>query len=420
MTFDEALRAIADLAPRGWRLGLDRMEAFVRVADLTDAVGPPRRFYHIAGTNGKGTTTAYVQALLNAHGIPAGAFFSPYVYNPRERVQGPNGLIPEQDFVTLTEVLLTAEKKLAGTEWEGVTEFEFKTALGFAYWKQLQLPAVALEVGLGGRLDATNVVHPAATAIVSIGLDHVAILGNTVAEIAAEKAGIVKPGVPLILGEVPDEAEGVISGVAQELGAPIWRVGQEIQYDESSIRVQGQLLGDLEHRMRGAAMPHNFAVAAGMLAASGIELDPEAVRVAASTAACPGRYEVLPAPWGTIILDGAHNEDSARVLAEALRRDGHENLVWVTNMLHGHDPAPFARHLLPHVKEVRVVPLSFHRARTVEECATELSGQFENVVQFDRREDAFANLPPGTTALVTGSFYLLGELYPFLVANRIK
>src|SRR6185436_18334668 len=232
MTYDEALAYIASLAPRGWRLGLDRMQAFVDKIGMQDALGAEGgpQFIHVAGTNGKGSVTAYLQSILVEAGYKTGAFFSPFVYDPRERVQFGRELISKEDLAKLTEELIPIAESFSDTEFGGITEFEFKTALGFLYWKRKQCEWVALEVGLGGRLDATNVVTPKASIIVSIGLDHTNILGHTLAEIAYEKAGIIKPKVPVVVGQMPHEALEVIERAAAEREAPIWRYGKEIRY----------------------------------------------------------------------------------------------------------------------------------------------------------------------------------------------
>lgn len=222
MTYDESLAWIAGLQGRGWRLGLDRMRAFVRAAGLEDVLGGPEspiQYLHVAGTNGKGSVTAYLQSMLVAQGYKTGGYFSPYVVDPRERIQIGGELISRDEFASVATELREVAERFDQTEQGGITEFEFKTAMGFLAWKRAGVEVVALEVGLGGRLDATNVVTPKACAIVSISLDHTSILGNTEAEIAGEKAGILKPGVTGVLGTVNKEAEAAIKEVAKGAGA---------------------------------------------------------------------------------------------------------------------------------------------------------------------------------------------------------
>jgi dihydrofolate synthase/folylpolyglutamate synthase len=229
LTFDEALARIDALEPRGWRLGLDRMRAFCDHAALAHWIkGDAPQFIHVAGTNGKGSTTAFVERLLREAGFRTGAFFSPFVKEYRERIQVNGELITEADLTLFTGRLLQQADTFEDSEFGGITKFEFEAALGFLVWGEKRCDWVALEVGLGGRLDATNVFLPKCSIIVSIGLDHVAILGGSLPEIAREKAGIIKPLVPVIIGEMAEEASEVIEAKAAEMGAPVWRFGQEI------------------------------------------------------------------------------------------------------------------------------------------------------------------------------------------------
>ncbi|MBC8064854.1 MAG: bifunctional folylpolyglutamate synthase/dihydrofolate synthase, partial [Chlorobia bacterium] len=230
MTYEKALAYIASLETRGWRLGLDRMQEFANRLGLPGSlgeVGGPQ-FIHVAGTNGKGSVTAYLQSMLIESGYSTGSFFSPFVYDPRERVQIGRRLIPKSIFALLTEWIRPFGESLTETKFEGVTEFEFKTAMGFQFWKEMEAEWVALEVGLGGRLDSTNIVTPRCSVIVSIGKDHTHILGDTYHQIAEEKAGIIKPGVSVIVGEMPEEALLTILKIAQERGSEAWVFGREI------------------------------------------------------------------------------------------------------------------------------------------------------------------------------------------------
>ena len=238
MTYEQALAYIAALEPRGWRLGLDRMQEFVHRAGLDQSIGNPSgpQFIHVAGTNGKGSTTAFLQSILVESGYRTGSFFSPFVVDPRERVQFGRELIGKQELADLTEALIPVADSLTDSEFGGITEFEFKTAIGFQYWKQRHAEWVALEVGLGGRLDATSVVTPCASIIVSIGLDHMHILGDTRAKIAFEKAGVIKPGAPVIVGDLPPDALEVVTEVAQANTAPIWRWGHEVLWDKAPLK----------------------------------------------------------------------------------------------------------------------------------------------------------------------------------------
>ena len=179
----------------GWKLGNERMEA------LCTRLGNPQKRYrviHVAGTKGKGSTTALTAGILQDQGHRVGAYFSPYVYDGRERIQVDGEMIGREDFSQLVTLVRPHIEALAATDHGQTTEFELKTVLAFLYFAETNVDFACIEVGIGGRLDATNVVAPTVTVITNIGLDHTDLLGDTHAKIAVEKAGIIKPGVPCI------------------------------------------------------------------------------------------------------------------------------------------------------------------------------------------------------------------------------
>lgn len=419
MDFDAACQYLESLAPRGWRLGLDRMHELCRRAGLADALdgksGP--RYLHVAGTNGKGSVTALLQSVLGSAGYQAGAYFSPFVYDIRERVQVRGELISQEAFARHVEALRPHADSLSDTEFGGATEFEVKTAMGFRHWREAQCEWVALEVGLGGRLDATNVVTPAASSVVSIGMDHMHLLGDTHAKIAYEKAGVVKPGIPVVLGEMPAEALATIEAVALERNAPVWRVGREVVLeaqggDEWRVCTPAGTLDGLKPGLQGFMAPHNMAVALAMLQAASIGVPDDAARDGVARARLQGRFEEVCWNGRKVLLDGAHNADSGLVLARTLqlRRAGCR-VHLVLGMTKGHDPGEFFAPLKPFVDAVHVAPLAFHRAQGVEEIAAALPGvqtaTYATVLEALVAADLGA--PNDAVVLVTGSFYLVGE-----------
>jgi len=419
MTYEQAMESISALQGRGWRLGLDRMEEFARrigLADSLGGIGGPQ-YIHVAGTNGKGSTTAFLQSLMVETGTRTGAFFSPYVVDPRERVQLGRELISEADLADITTKLWPFAESLVDTPLGGITEFEFKTALGFQYWKEKQCDWVALEVGLGGRLDATNIVTPRASIIVSIGLDHVAILGDTEAQIAHEKAGIIKPGIPVIVGDLSPEAREVIEREASNLEAPIWRWGKEVIWRDSDCSVETPLSfhSGLQPSLIGKIQHHNLSLALAAMVAAGIEVSEEAARLGAKAASIPGRFQVVELQGKTVVLDGAHNIDSARVLRRALQaRYGDRKIQLVTHMLSGHEPGEFYREFSGLIRRTHIVPVDFFRATPVDELAHLIQPILGEVSLYESPRDGLEAALKGAEqddlVVVTGTFYLVGEL----------
>jgi dihydrofolate synthase / folylpolyglutamate synthase len=221
MTYEEAIAYIQSLTLYGWRLGNARMEA------LLERLGNPHRHLrvvHITGTNGKGSTTALVAAILQAAGSRVGAYFSPYVFDFRERILIDGAPISAEMLVAGVKRCLPLIEQLRDTEYGQVTEFELKTALAFWAYAEAKVDVAVMEVGLGGRLDATNVVVPAVSVLVSVGLDHTDRLGPTHRDIAYEKAGIIKPGCPVVSGVLHPEARRMVEAVAQRRAAPLLQV----------------------------------------------------------------------------------------------------------------------------------------------------------------------------------------------------
>ncbi len=421
MNYEESLAWIAHLQGRGWRLGLDRMQAFVRAARLEDVVGgsgSPIRYLHVAGTNGKGSVTAYLQSMLVAQGFCTGGYFSPYVVDPRERIQIGGELISKEEFAIVATELRAVAETFDGTEIGGITEFEFKTAMGFLAWKRAGVEVVALEVGLGGRLDATNIVTPAACAIVSISLDHTSILGHTETEIAREKAGILKRGISAVVGQVSEEALIAIETIASEVGAPLLRVGdldfgREVTFwahpheDSITVTTPGSMQ-TLTPGISGSPQMQNAAVAYATLEVGGYLRDPEAASRALANTRLVGRMQWIEVHGRKILVDGAHNEASAATVVSSLVRTGKYPWTAIVGMLDGHDPERFLGFLGSVVGRVLAVRIDNPRSLPPEKIAEAATAMGLETVACTSLEEAFTRAEDGAT-VVTGSFYLVGE-----------
>ncbi|MDX2064370.1 MAG: cyanophycin synthetase [Fimbriimonadaceae bacterium] len=416
MNYAEALAYVGGLESRGWKLGLERVRSFVQATGGGDRLEGPSAptYFHVAGTNGKGSTTAFLQSALVELGEVTGAFFSPYVVDPRERVQIGRALISEAEFAEVVTELAPIAEAMAGDELGPITEFEFKTAVGFATWARHRCTAVALEVGLGGNYDATNIIGTSYPIIVSIGLDHMHILGDTLGKIAFEKAGVIRSGRPVMIGEMPGEARDVIEAVARERGAEVVRYGREIVREGADVKTPFGTIRDLRPGLYGDRMEHNAALAASALLAAGYE-DHLAIRRGIAVTTIPGRFQVeqLAGSAGekTVVLDGGHNPDAARHFVRAFaERYPNRTAAVVTGMLQGHDPEAFFREVRPIAREFHLSPIDFFRARDPQTLAEYGAGIPTTV--HPSVESALSSALESSAELVVvhGSNYLVGEV----------
>jgi len=304
-----------------------------RMFELMAALGNPQDSYpiiHVAGTKGKGSVSAMVASALYAAGYRAGLYISPHLQDFCERIQVNGEPISHGDLAALVEEIKPAVARLPF-----ITTFELTTALGFLHFAQRGVDAAVVEVGLGGRLDATNIVTPLVSVITSLSYDHMAVLGNTLAQIAGEKAGIIKEGVPVVSSPQKDEALAVLEKVAAERNAPLTLVGRDVIFEASEHSLDGQSLAVspslvtrhsslvtpesviLRIPLLGAFQVVNAATAYAALKASGLRVPDAAIQKGFVEVKWPARFEVLRRE-PPVILDSAHNVDSAQKLRQAL------------------------------------------------------------------------------------------------------
>ncbi len=340
MTYEEALEKIHSFEVFGSKLGLERMQK------LLDLLGNPEKdlkIIHVAGTNGKGSVCRYVYSVLCEAGYRTGIYVSPYVERFTERIECDGREISQKELAANTEKVLGAVEQMLAEGHESPTEFEVVTAIGFLHFAAEKADFVVLEVGMGGRGDATNICMPMATAITSIDYDHMAVLGNTLPKIAAEKAGIIKQGVPVVVMVKDWQAKEAIREIAGQRQAPFIDAslapvreireslnGYSFRADIGSIpyflrrKDDGILFGSGDTGMLRLGMPgrhqvENAVVALLLLqlvAEAGFRIPDEAVRSGMAAAKQPVRFEVFE---GTppFILDGAHNPAGVRSLVRS-------------------------------------------------------------------------------------------------------
>jgi dihydrofolate synthase/folylpolyglutamate synthase len=314
------------------RYGPDAVDP-TRTAKLLAALGNPHQAYssiHIAGTKGKGSVAAICESALAAAGLRTGLYTSPHLQDFTERIQVGREIIPKDAFANLVE-----EVRPTVDQIPGITTFEVVTALAFLYFSRQAIDVAVVEVGLGGRLDATNVVIPLVSVITSLSYDHTHLLGETLPEIAAEKGGIIKPGVPVITAPQTDDALAVLSTIAQERGAPLSVVesrsliSQDWWYrvEESTIKGQRFMAGQVGQpgevynlSLLGTHQAINGTVALAALhhAKRDLpELNDEVIKQGVASVSWPGRFQILQ-ERPTLIVDGAHNVDSVNRLCDTL------------------------------------------------------------------------------------------------------
>ena len=327
---DYSLKHISELAKA--EFNLDRMFA------LMEELGNPQKkcpIIHVAGTKGKGSVAALCASALKAAGYKTGLYTSPHLWDYVERIQINGESISHEQLIELVE-----EVKPAVAKVPKLTTFEITTAIGLLAFAKNDVSAAVVEVGLGGRLDATNIVSPKVSVITSLSYDHMAVLGNTLAEIAGEKAGIIKEGIPVVSAPQVDEALGVLELAARANTSPFILVGEDVRFERLTSSLDGQSLRlstpalsrlegfhppplthshtiELTIPLLGIHQIENAAIAYAALKASGIPITDEAIQQGFAQAKWPARFEVLRRE-PPVVIDSAHNRDSARRLRETL------------------------------------------------------------------------------------------------------
>ena len=362
-TSDRVLERLGRLHPKLIDLSLGRIERLLAALDYPQEKLPP--VIHVAGTNGKGSTIATLRACLEARGYRVHAYTSPHLVRFHERIRLAGELIEEEALIALLE---ECERANGGTS---ITYFEITTAAALLAFARTPADVVLLETGLGGRLDATNVVRcPAVTAITPISLDHQAFLGDTIAQIAGEKAGILKPGTPAVVASQPEAAQVVIEARAIELGAPLSRWQHEWRCEAvgDGMRFSGEHWR-LELPLPSLAGAHQIVNAGEAIACleqlRDLPLSVEAVAHGLRQIEWPARLqrltqgplvERMPAGW-ELWLDGGHNPGAGTVLSEFAAGWRDRPLYLVVGMLNTKDSAGFLGPLAPHAKALAAVTI---------------------------------------------------------------
>jgi dihydrofolate synthase/folylpolyglutamate synthase len=402
----------------GVRFGIDRM------ARLAAALGHPERRYpvvHIAGTNGKGSVAAMIEAVVRIAGGRTGLYTSPHLVRLGERVQVDRVMLTEAEIVAYTAELAPVAQRLGelGPD-EHPTFFEFMTAMAFLQFARRAVEVAVIETGLGGRLDATNIVQPEVTVITSIGMDHMEHLGDSLAKIAREKAGIIKAGRPVVIGRLPAEAEEVIRAVAHERGAPVHSVRESFGEDISTYPVTS-LAGDYQ-RWNAAT-----ATLAARLLRGRLALDKATIARGLREVHWTGRWQRTTLGGRPLILDASHNPEGAQVLDHNLRalvaETGRKPVI-VTGVLGEFRARALLEVVCRHASAVYLVPPHTERACTYEQMEAAVAAEVRPLLHRATLEEVFPDARTcavggsGDTVVVTGSIYLLGEVLARLEPGR--
>lgn len=432
-TYEDALEWIHTRKGTTPKPGIRRMEW------MMEKLGHPEqefRSIHIAGTNGKGSTVAYLTSLFQATGNTVGSFTSPHIMSFNERISINGHPITDEEVLSLVRQIYPLYEEISKTEWGGLTEFEVVTCMMFLYFSSTQPDVVLLEVGLGGLFDSTNVVQPNLSIITTIGLDHIKILGNTIEDIAFQKAGIIKSTIPVIIGNVEEEAKEVLVQVAKEKKSEVKLFGRDFcisnirsgenyheyfDYSEPDRKIFHLEIGLIgQHQIENAATSlQAFLTFASLMNSSYTD---EQIREGLLNAFWPVRLEIISQdPF--IILDGAHNEPAMEVLLEAMQGHFPGKKVKVlfaaitTKELEKIGPLLTQ---IPH-SEIYLTTFDFPKAATLEELKERLhvkeAGEYQNWRQ--AIQELEKEMEKEDILLITGSLYFLSDVRKYLLQSNI-
>ncbi len=438
--YNEAVEWITGLVPFGIRPGLERIER------LMELLGNPHRrlkFIHVAGTNGKGSTCAYLSSVLQRGGYDVGTFTSPYITKFTNRFQYNGSDIEEEDLLKLANQLKPHVEAIASTDLGSPTMFEVSTALAILYYATVTYPDyVVWETGLGGRLDVTNIIHPVISIITNVGHDHMDRLGDTLSAIAAEKAGIIKAGIPVVSAVTQPEVVEVVKRIASEKKSSLYLLGEQFQVtelsvseNEQSFRYEGlfRTIDDLKITLSGIHQQMNAAVAVMALEVlrqyNALVIEDEVLAEGLRTTAWPGRMEMVQSQ-PRILIDGAHNPEGAEMLADTLKNTySYDRLHIMMGMLENKNHKDTFKHILPLVDTLIITEPNYRMKKDAEQLAEMIDqlreqlpeeSAFELIIEKDWQA-ALNRLQQLTgekdLGVVTGTLYLIADVRSRLLYN---
>jgi dihydrofolate synthase / folylpolyglutamate synthase len=419
----DPLSYLFGLGQFGIKFGLDNMRAIV------DRLGHPERAFHavhVAGTNGKGSVAAMVDAALRRAGHRSARYTSPHLVDLSERFVIDGRPVDTRRMVDAVEDVRIAVEQLReiGVLQTHPTFFEVTTAVAFELFRRARVEIAVLEVGLGGRLDATNVIQPVMTTITSIALDHEQYLGTTLGQIASEKAGIIKPAVPVVVGRLEPEADQAIEAIARDRGARLVRAQEAVRMHRDvesgtiDLRTPAREYGTLELGLRGAHQVDNAVVAVRVLEelnALGIVSPPAAIASGLAAPSWPGRLDLRRLTDGReILFDAAHNPAGAATLASYLRESGGPSMPLVFAGMRDKDVAGMIAHLAPAVRSIVFTAASNRRSAeppALVEIARRAAPDLPVTIAASPMEAADRAWQDSRRIIVAGSIFLIGDIF---------
>jgi len=422
LNYDEAIKWLFSIR----RLGAER--TLEPVHGLLKPLGDPYKSFksiHVTGTNGKGSTSAMIASILRAAGYKVGLFTSPHLIEFTERIVVDGEQIPRADVVRLIDLLKPIVEELnAGPSPVHPLFFDIVTAMAFKYFEEVGVDFAVLEVGMGGRLDATNVIQPLVSVITNVSLEHTEVLGNTILEIAREKGGIIKPGGVLVTAIQDDEVYTLFKEICGKLGSRIFRVGNDITFRKGRSGIEGQSLRikglresyDLFTPLLGGHQLLNASAAVGAVEAlsfSGVDVPAKAIALGLREVRWPGRLEVMQRK-PLVVLDSAKDAEAMRALKEAVKGFSHRGLIAVVSISSDKN-IPLMIGYLAEVADRFIVTTHsvMGRAARPSVIVDEVAGHgkpYEVVAGVDEAVDRALSLAgEDDMVLVTGSVFLVGE-----------
>ena len=423
MKYQEAMKYITEVGNFGSNYGLERT---YKLLELLDNPQDKLKIIHVAGTNGKGSTTAMITSMLKGCGYKVGMYTSPFLEEFEERIQINGENIPKEKLAQLITKIKYAVDKVIEEGYNHPTEFEIITVLMFLYFATEEVDFAVVEVGLGGRLDSTNVITPILSVITSISFDHTNLLGNTLEEIATEKAGIIKSGIPTVIYPQEEVAEIVISSKCQELDSKLYKINKEdakliniIKEDKIYQQVKVKLDDeyDVKLPLLGEHQILNLAVALKALEVikdKAPKLNMESIVKSIATVRWNGRLEIMSnSPY--VVIDGAHNIQGITQLNKNINKYfEYKDMYLILGILADKDVEDMVKVITPKAKKVFTVTPNSMRAETAEELMNEVKKYNESCEAYNDYKNAFEDAlklcKKDDLLLISGSLYMIGEM----------